>query len=66
MGQPDYEYEDNGVYYGNNLVEQQINKEYKGESVDFSKYSNKSNLKQKNSSTNSFMKFEQSPEELLP
>lgn len=56
-----------GEFYGSNAIQQEFNKDYKGEMVDFSKYSNK--IAQKPAKeVNQFMKFdqEQSPDELLP
>jgi len=64
------------TYYGdgyaleessNNFIQQQFNRDYKGEEVDFSKYSSKNNPnKSSNKSTNKLIQFEQRTEELLP
>ena len=56
-----------GEFYGSNAIQQEFNKDYKGEMVDFSKYSNK-NAQKPAKEVNQFMKFDQdqSPDELLP
>jgi len=70
MGNPDYENyygnsnQDNS-YEGNNMLHQEINRDYKGEEVDFSQYSTK-NVPKNNKPVNKFMQFEQKTEELLP
>ena len=70
-GNQAYDYGSYGEYYGaQNPIQQQReyeNSNYKGEMVDFAKYSSK-NYKPPGKETNQFMKFNnnQSPDELLP
>ena len=63
-----YEQYGGGEFYGSNEIQQEFNKDYKGEMVDFSKYSNKTNVQKATKEGNEFMKFDnkQSSDELLP
>ena len=58
----------NGEFYGSNAIQKEFNGDYKGEMVDFSKYSNKNAGQKTTKEGNQFMKFDnnQSPDELLP